>query len=74
MLGFDSQAGMPSDPEILARIHPGDHGRYIDDLKTATRERKDLETHYRVCLPDFTVKYVHVVGHPVFNASGEGRP
>src|SRR5258706_409821 len=71
MLGFDSQAGMPSDEAILARIHPGDHGRYIDDLKTAVRETSELETHYRVCLPDATVKYVHVVGHPVFNAAGD---
>ncbi|HEX9431556.1 MAG TPA: PAS domain S-box protein [Burkholderiales bacterium] len=71
MLGFDSQADMPSDEAILARIHPGDHGRYVDDLKTAVRETSELETHYRVCLPDATVKYVHVVGHPVFNAAGD---
>src|SRR5260370_38007775 len=63
MLGFDPQAGMPSDPAILARIHPGDQARYIDDLKTAMAGGKDPETHYRVCLPDFTLKYVHVVGH-----------
>jgi signal transduction histidine kinase/CheY-like chemotaxis protein len=71
MLGFDPQAGAPSNQAILGRIHPSDHARYIDDLKTAIRERKDLETHYRVCLPDFTVKYVHMVGHPVFSASGD---
>jgi signal transduction histidine kinase len=35
------------------------------------RETSELETHYRVCLPDATVKYVHVVGHPVFNAAGD---
>jgi PAS domain S-box-containing protein len=71
MLGFDPLAGMPSDAAILGRIHPADHARYIDDLKAAMRERKDLETHYRVCLPDATVRYVDVVGHPVFNAAGD---
>ena len=71
MLGFDPQAAVPSDETILSRIHPADHARYIDDLKTAVRERRAFETHYRVCLPEGTARFIDVVGHPVFNADGD---
>jgi signal transduction histidine kinase len=34
-------------------------------------ERTDFELDYRTVHPDGTIKYVHALGHPVFNAAGD---
>ena len=71
VVGFDPQAGLPSTEALRERIHPGDRARHESVVSRALREGKDFETNFRVCLPDFTLKYLHGVGRPVFNASGE---
>jgi PAS domain-containing protein len=40
-------------------------------VEQAIRARTDLETNYRLLLPNGAAKYIHVVGHPVVNASGD---
>src|SRR6202043_156218 len=37
----------------------------------AIRGRSDFEVDYRLLLPNGAAKYIHVVGHPVVNASGD---
>src|SRR6202008_2600232 len=37
----------------------------------AIRDRSDFEVDYRLVLPNGAAKYIHVVGHPPANASGE---
>jgi len=71
LFGFDPQSARPSTDEFRRRVHPEDRGRVRDIVDTAARERMDYEVDYRVVLPDGTVKCIHVVGHPVFGASGE---
>src|SRR5258708_39162026 len=55
---------------MVRRMHRGDRQRVVESAARAKRARKDFEAQFRLLLPDGTTKYVHGVGHPVFNASG----
>jgi PAS domain S-box-containing protein len=65
----------PTPPPYLEvarqRLHPEDAPYYTPAVEQAIRDRSDFETDYRLLLPDGAAKYIHVVGHPVVNASGE---
>jgi PAS domain S-box-containing protein len=69
--GFDPKKGVPAWEERLRRIHPEDRARRKMAIGRAVGEKADFEVEYRVLLPDGTVKYIHTIGHPVLNASGE---
>src|SRR5882724_4268597 len=69
--GFDPKKGVPAWEERLRRIHPEDRARRKRAIGRAVGEKADFEVEYRVLLPDGTVKYIHTIGHPVLNASGE---
>jgi PAS domain S-box-containing protein len=71
LYGFDPDKGLPSFKEFHHRIHPEDRAVVMQTLEKAGRAGIDSEAHFRVVLPDGTTKYVHGVGHPVFNASGD---
>jgi PAS domain S-box-containing protein len=71
LYGFDPDKGLPSFEEFHQRIHPEDRAGVTETLERACRARMDCEAHFRVALPDGTTKYVHSIGHPVFNASGD---
>jgi C4-dicarboxylate-specific signal transduction histidine kinase len=70
LYGFDPAQPLPSREEFLQRIHPDDRARLIESFGGAATAGKDFEAHFRIVVPDGTTKYVHGVGHPVFNASG----
>jgi PAS domain S-box-containing protein len=69
--GFDPEAGMPSWEELLQRIHPEDQAIWQATIDRAIGERSDYEVEFRILLPSGTVRYIHTVGHPVVNASGD---
>ncbi len=69
--GFDQGKGMPGWEVRLERIHPEDRDKWKGAIERAIREKADYDVEFRILLPDRTVKYVHTVGHPVLNASGE---
>src|SRR5439155_7250813 len=69
--GFDPQEGTPGRERVLQRIHPEDRDRALEYAVKAARERSDYITDFRIVLPDGTIRYVHGLGHPVFNANGE---
>jgi PAS domain S-box-containing protein len=71
LFGLDPEAGMPSFEVGLQRIHPEDRDRILETFNKAVNERKDFEADHRTVLPDGTIKYVHVIAHPAFNASGD---
>jgi PAS domain S-box-containing protein len=71
LFGFDPERGVPSREELLQRIHPEDLGRIVESYERAVGERVDVELDFRSVLPNGTMKYIHSVGHPVFNASGD---
>jgi PAS domain S-box-containing protein len=69
--GFDPEVGMPAWEQLLERIHPDDRAKWQRTLDRAIREKSEYQVEFRILLPDGTVKYVHAVGHPVFNAAGD---
>jgi PAS domain S-box-containing protein len=69
--GFDPELGMPAWEQLLGRIHPDDRAKWERTLDRAIREKSEYQVEFRILLPDGTVKYVHAVGHPVFNAAGD---
>ncbi len=69
--GFDPENGPPTLEERLQRIHPEDRARWQGVLDRAIAEKSDYEVEFRILLPDGSVKYIHTVGHPVLNASGD---
>src|SRR6266478_2246946 len=71
LYGFDPERGVPSDQEFRQRIHRDDVDRVVEVYERAVRERTDFEMDYRIILPDGAVKYLHAIGHPVFNAAGD---
>src|SRR5229473_1576756 len=69
--GFDPEDGMPTWEERLQRIHPEDRVKWQGALDQAIDEKSDYEVEFRILLPGGSVKYIHTVGHPVLNASGD---
>src|SRR5713101_5961785 len=69
--GFDPEDGMPTWEERLQRIHPEDRAKWQGATDRAIAEKSDYEVEVRILLPDGTIKHIHTVGHPVFNASGD---
>src|SRR6266446_5308293 len=69
--GFDPKEGIAAWEERLQRIHPEDRAKWQGAIDRAIDEKGDYEVEFRILLPDGTVKYIHTVGHPVLNASGE---
>src|SRR5258706_1139652 len=71
IFGFDPNPTPPSEVEIVGRLHPEDvlHNKPLVDQ--AIRSRSDFEVDYRLLLPNGAAKYIHVVGHPVVNASDD---
>ena len=70
IFGLDPERTKPTFEVFLSRLHPDDRALVQETLDQATRERSDFELDYRIVLDDGTIRYVHVVGHPVINAAG----
>src|SRR5712671_2351624 len=67
--------GLNPDPtpplEVGRRLHPEDAPYFTEVVEQAIRDRTDFEADYRILLPNGGTKYIHAVGHPVLNASGD---
>jgi signal transduction histidine kinase len=68
---LDPRQGPPAAETFLQRIHPEDRDNLMEVLGKAALEKTEYEDHPRLLLPDGTVKYLHAIGHPVFDRSGE---
>jgi PAS domain S-box-containing protein len=71
LFGFDPELGAPSFEAFAERIYPEDRATVAEAFERAIRERTDFEVDFRTALPDGTIKYIHGVGHPVFDAAGD---
>jgi len=69
--GFDPEKGMSAWEERIQRIHPEDRAKWQQTIDRAIGEKSDYEVEVRIVLPDGTVRYIHTIGHPVLNASGD---
>jgi PAS domain S-box-containing protein len=61
----------PSYAEIARRHLPEDIPLYHAIVKQAILDKADFEIDYRLLLPNGTTKYIHAVGHPMVNPSGD---
>ena len=71
LFGFGRAGRIPSMQEFRERVHPEDRDRTREAFYRAVAERTDYEADYRAVLPDGTIKHLHTIGHPVFNAAGD---
>jgi PAS domain S-box-containing protein len=71
IFGLDPDPTPPSFVEVTRRLHPEDVPYRTRVFEQAIRDRTDFETDYRLLLPNGAARYIHVVGHPVVNASGD---
>jgi len=71
IFGIDPDKAKLTREVFLQRIHPEDLPRYESEIKAAVAERKNWELDYRIVLPDASIKYVHAIGKPVFDKSGD---
>jgi PAS domain S-box-containing protein len=69
--GFDPGKAPPTFEERLQRTHPEDRAKLQGAIDRAIAEKSDYEVEFRILLPNGTVKYIHSVGHPILNASGD---
>src|SRR6266478_1744000 len=49
---------------IVQRTHPDDRQAVQQVIERASSERKEFALEHRLLMPDGSIKYVHVVGHP----------
>jgi len=70
---FDVKPGDDcSSPDFwFNRIHPEDRKRVRDLFERCLMEKTDYEAHYRLLLPDGTIKYQHSIGRPIVNEKGD---
>jgi formate hydrogenlyase transcriptional activator len=62
----------PSNTEFFfSKFHPEDRKRVVELFEKGRAEKAEFEVDYRIVLPDGTSKYLHTIGHPVLNVSGE---
>src|SRR6202023_1410914 len=71
IFGLDPGPTPPSPMEFARRLHPEDAPYHPGVVERAIRDGTDFEMDFRLLLPDGAAKYIHVVGHPVVNASGD---
>jgi PAS domain S-box-containing protein len=69
--GFDPENGPPAFEQLLQRTHPEDRAKWKGAIDRAIDRKSDYEVEFRILLLDAATKYIHTVGHPVLNASGD---
>jgi C4-dicarboxylate-specific signal transduction histidine kinase len=62
---------MPVWEDWIRRLHPEDRVRTVEIIEQRICERTDFELDYRTADPGGTIKYIHTLGHPVLNPSGD---
>jgi PAS domain S-box-containing protein len=69
ILGYEPGTTKPSLAMFWRRVHSEDRPRLRVVLEQA--EKSDVETEFRVCLPDRSVRHIHSVSHAVIDESGQ---
>jgi PAS domain S-box-containing protein len=68
--GFDVSTETVPYKEAHQRIHPQDQQLFDETLAAAIRNRIDFDMIHRLLFPDGSIKYIHTLGHPVLDPSG----
>lgn len=70
IFGLKPQDAPPTPDAFWERIHPEDLEQMHQLITSLSRAGHDYQHEHRVVQPDGTVKYIHAIGHPVFDESG----
>jgi PAS domain S-box-containing protein len=65
------KATQPTLDLAMERIHPEDRQLVQEVIHSAAQEQKDFDFEHRLLMPDGSVKYVRVVGHPSAHAGSD---
>jgi PAS domain S-box-containing protein len=71
IFGLDPLTTRPTLDVILNRVHPDDRDSVARTVQTALDTRSHFERDFRIILENGTIRHIHVLGHPVTDASGE---
>jgi PAS domain S-box-containing protein len=71
IFGFDPDKDISSYQDALNRIFADDLPGFEQSFATAIQEKKDFERDFRIVLPDGSMRYLHSIGHPIIDQSGE---
>jgi PAS domain S-box-containing protein len=71
IFGFDPRDGLPTREAVFRKILPEDRNRVEESFQKSRREKVDTNDEYRIALPDGTVKYIHMIRHPILNEAGD---
>jgi PAS domain S-box-containing protein len=69
IFGYEPAANVTIE-KVLQRTHPDDRSAVQQLCERVSRERKEWDFEHRLLMPDGSVKYVRVVGHPSPDESG----
>src|SRR5215469_10981983 len=64
------RSDQPTVELALQRAHPDDRARIQQTIDRVAQEGKGLDFEHRLLMPDGKIKNIHIVGHPVFDESG----
>jgi PAS domain S-box-containing protein len=70
IFGLDPATTKVTLDTVLNRTHPDDRSSFAETIQKAIRDACDFEKDFRIILDDGTIRYIHVLGHPVKNAAG----
>jgi PAS domain S-box-containing protein len=71
IFGLDPEAVEPSYPLFLQSVHSEDRATVNEVFYKAVRGKSDYQFAYRIVRPDATIRHIHSLAHPVFNAENE---
>ena len=69
--GFDHGKNEHAWDERLKRVPPEDQSKWEAAVDRAISEKSDYELEKRLVPPNGLTKYVHLIGHPILNSSGD---
>ena len=70
IFGLDGGTAKATHETFVQLIHPEDRERVRQAFNRAVDTETDYEAEYRILVSDGSIKHIHAMGHPVFDASG----
>ena len=69
---YELEIGTPVTMELIrTRVHPEDRTLYEKMVKEARAAANDFEWHYRLMMPDQSIKYLYAVAHATRDENGQ---
>ena len=68
--GFNPESGPVNYEQVRGRVHPEDLHIFDACSKEVIRKKEGSTSDFRLLLPGGTIKHIHCVSRPVFDASG----